>query len=269
MIRPRMAHRLAQCTLARMGIAAIDLNCDMGESFGRYTLGFDEQMMPLISSANVACGFHAGDPHVMRRTCELARQHGVGIGAHPGLPDLLGFGRRAMSVTPGELRDYFTYQIAALRGFAALQHVKMHGALFDMALRDAALLNAMCHASWEAGGDLIWLCPAGAAAIPARRAGLRVAEEFYADRAYHPGLRLVSRRVPGAVIEHEDEVRERIERLFDTGTLRTIEGDTIEVCFHSICVHGDTPGAAGMARAIRDICAAKGVTVRRLGELDL
>lgn len=252
-----------------MGIAAIDLNCDMGESFGRYTLGFDEQMMPLISSANVACGFHAGDPHVMRRTCELARQHGVGIGAHPGLPDLLGFGRRAMSVTPGELHDYFTYQIAALRGFAGLQHVKMHGALFEMALREAGLLDVMCQATREAGGDLIWLCPAGAAAIPARGIGLRVAEEFYADRAYHRDLRLVSRRLAGAVIEHADEVRERVEQLFETGTLRTFEGDTVEVRFHSICVHGDTPGAVEIARTIRGICAAKGVAVRRLGELEL
>lgn len=252
-----------------MGISAIDLNCDMGESFGRYTLGFDEQMMPLISSANVACGFHAGDPHVMRRTCALARHHGVGIGAHPGLPDLLGFGRRAMHVSPAELRDYFTYQIAALRGFAMLQHVKMHGALFEMALHDPSLLQAMCEAVQAAGRDLVWLCPAGAAAAPAREMGMRVAEEFYADRAYHRDLRLVSRRMPGAVIESAGEVRERIEQLFETGTLRTIEGETIDVRFESICVHGDTPGAVEIARAIRDVCVAKGVTVRPLGELGL
>jgi UPF0271 protein len=250
-----------------MGISAIDLNCDMGESFGRYSLGFDAQMMPLITSANVACGFHAGDPHVMRRTAALAREYGVAVGAHPGLPDLLGFGRRAMSVTPSELRDYFTYQIAALRGFASLQHVKMHGALFDMALSDRSLLSAMCEATFAAGPELIWLCPAGAAAVPAREAGLKVAEEFYADRAYHPDLRLVSRRTPGALIEHPEAVTERLERLLETGTLRTIEGQAIEVRFDSICVHGDTPGAVEIARAVRRVCEAKGVALQPLGAL--
>lgn len=258
---------LTQCNIERMGISAIDLNCDMGESFGRYTLGFDEEMMPLISSANVACGFHAGDPHVMRRTCSLASQHGVATGAHPGLPDLLGFGRRAMAVTAAEIRDYFTYQIAALRGFAPVQHVKMHGALFEMALDDRALLRAMCEAVREAGEDLIWLCPAGAAATAGREAGLRTAEEFYADRAYHRDLRLVSRRRPDALIKDPGRVKERLEKLFSEGTLETVDGETIDVRFQSICVHGDTAGAVAIARTIREVCAAHGVAVVPLNRL--
>jgi UPF0271 protein len=247
---------------------AIDLNCDLGESFGSYNLGNDEAVIPLISSANVACGFHAGDPHVMRRTVALCEQHGVRIGAHPGLPDLLGFGRRRMAVTPDEVRDYFTYQIGALRAFVEetsqkLQHVKMHGALFEMALADPPLNRAMC----AAAGNLIWLTPAGPSATVARECGLKVVEEFYADRAYHPNRSLVSRKLPGAVIHDTQPIRRRVVQALEAGTVTTIEGETVALEFSSICVHGDTPEALEIVRLIRQVCAERGIAIQPLSEL--
>lgn len=253
-------------------LTAVDINCDLGESYGRYVLGRDDEVIRWISSANVACGFHAGDPHVMRRTVELARAHGVAVGAHPGLPDLLGFGRRPMAVSPGELRDYFTYQIGALRAFTEaaglrLQHVKMHGALFEMALADRALADAMAAATLEADPELIWLCPAGAAAAAAREQGLRVAEEFYADRAYHADLRLVSRRLPGAVLADPGAIEQRLREAFSEGRVTTVDGVRVPVVFQSVCVHGDTPGAAEIARRIRQTAEGAGVAVRPLAAI--
>ncbi len=255
-----------------MTTRAIDLNCDMGESFGRYGLGHDDEVIRFISSANVACGFHAGDPHVMRHTVELARAHGVRVGAHPGLPDLLGFGRRRMAASPGEVRDYFLYQIGALRAFVEaagdrLQHVKMHGALFEMALADESITRAMCEATREAGGDLIWLTPAGATAATAKEFGLKVVEEFYADRAYHPNKALVSRKKPGAVIHDAQQIRTRLNQLFETGTVTTIEGEQIPLAFNSICVHGDTQDALQIVRLIREVCAERGVVIKPMSEL--
>lgn len=251
---------------------AIDLNCDMGESFGRYQLGLDEQVIPLITSANVACGFHAGDPHVMRRTVALAAQHGVRIGAHPALPDLLGFGRRRMAVSPDELRDYFVYQIGALRAFVEaagqrLQHVKMHGALFEMACADDALTRAMCEAVRSIDPKLIWLTPAGWTAAIAREVGLRTVEEFYADRAYQPNKALVSRKKPGAVIHESNQIKARLAQLFERGTVTTIEGETIAFEFDSICVHGDTANALEIVRLVRDACDRHGVAVRAMAEI--
>lgn len=254
-----------------MAKRVIDLNCDMGESFGRYQLGHDDEVIQYISSANVACGFHAGDPHVMRHVVELARRHGVRVGAHPGLPDLLGFGRRRMAVTPEEVRDYFLYQIGALRACVEaagqrLQHVKMHGALFEMALADEAIARAMCEATREAGGDLIWLAPAGATAAIAAKLGLRAVEEFYADRAYHPNKALVSRQRPGAVIHQLRQIRARLVQLFASGTVTTIEGDRIPLAFESICVHGDTPDALKIVRLVRAVCAELGVAIRPMAD---
>jgi len=246
---------------------SIDLNCAMGESFGRYTLGNDEAVMPLITSANIACGFHAGDPHVMRRTVELAAKHSIGIGAHPGLPDLLGFGRRKMAVTPQDLHDLFLYQIGALSAFARavgrkLQHVKMHGALFEMSVADESLGRAMCQATKDFDDKLIWLIPAGTNSTAiARGMGLRVVEEFYADRACHPDRCLVSRSKPGAVIHDLACIRDRLVQLFQTGTVATIEGERIGFEFGSICVHGDTPGALDIIRTVREACAACGVEI--------
>jgi len=251
---------------------AVDINCDLGESYGRYVLGRDDEVIRWITSANVACGFHAGDPQVMRRTVELARMHGVAVGAHPGLPDLAGFGRRRMAVSPSELRDYFTYQIGALRAFAEaaglrLQHVKMHGALCEMALADRALADAMAAATREADPELIWLCPAGPAAAAAREQGLRVAEEFYADRAYHADLRLVSRRLPGAVLADLSAIEQRLREVLTAGTVETVDGSRVPLVFQSICVHGDTPGAAEIARRIRQTAEGAGVAVRPLAAL--
>ena len=251
---------------------AIDLNCDLGEGFGVYQLGDDAEALTLISSANVACGFHAGDPHVMRRTVAQAVSQGVRIGAHPGLPDLLGFGRRRVAATAEEVRDFFLYQIGALKAFvetagARLQHVKPHGAVFEMALASPAIAAAMCEAARAVDRDLIWLSPAGTMAGAARQAGLRAMDELYADRAYHPDRTLVSRKTPGAVIEDVSLVRARLIQWFDTGTVTTIEGGPLALECDSICVHGDTPGAVEIIRLVRAVCAEKGVAVKPLADL--
>lgn len=252
---------------------AVDLNCDMGESFGRYKLGLDEEVIKLISSANVGCGFHGGDPHVMRNTVALANVHGVAVGAHPGLPDLFGFGRREMKVTPEEVKDYFIYQIGALRGFVEiadmkLQHVKMHGALDAMARADEELTRAMCEATREMSPDLIWLAHSGIQTGEiARSMGLKVFEEVYADRAYNADKSLVSRRLPGAVLKDPQQIGARIRQLIETGTVTTIDGKTLELEFDSICVHGDTPGALEMIRTIRGILADHNVAIKPMAQL--
>jgi 5-oxoprolinase (ATP-hydrolysing) subunit A len=253
--------------------AAVDINCDMGESFGRYKLGEDEELVRHITSANVACGFHAGDPHVMRHTVEIAAKHSVRIGAHPGLPDLLGFGRRAMEISPEQLHDFFIYQIGALKAFVEaagkrLQHVKMHGALLEMALARPELTDAMCAATRAIDPRLIWMGPSGATTVAAKSAGLRVAEEFYCDRAYDRNKRLVSRKLPGAVVKDPAQVRQRLEKALEHGTGLTLEQEEIELPFDTICIHGDTPGAGSMVRLVREVCAEKGVAIRCLAELD-
>ncbi len=251
----------------------VDLNCDMGESFGRYKLGLDEEVIKLISSANVGCGFHGGDPHVMRNTVALAREHGVAVGAHPGLPDLLGFGRREMKVTPEELKDYCIYQIGALKAFVEiagmkLQHVKVHGALDTMARANEELTRAMCEATREISPNLVWLAHSGSRAVRiARSMDLNVVQEVYADRAYNADKSLVSRRVPGAVLNDPQEVGGRIKQLIELGTITTIDGQTLELEYDSICVHGDTPGALEMIRIIRGTLADHGVALKPMMEL--
>jgi UPF0271 protein len=250
---------------------AVDLNSDMGESFGRYKLGLDEEVIKLISSANVGCGFHGGDPHVMRETVAMAKEHGVGVGAHPGLPDLIGFGRREMKVTPQEVKDYFIYQIGALKAFAEvagmnLQHVKMHGALDAMARADDELTRAMCEATMEINPELLWLAHSGKGEI-ARSMGLKVVEEVYADRAYNADKSLVSRKLPGAVLKDPQEIAERIRQLVERGTITTIDGKTLELKFDSVCVHGDTPGALEIIRTIRGVLADQKIDVKPMAEL--
>ena len=197
----------------------IDLNSDLGESFGAWPMGQDEALMASITSANVACGFHAGDPGVMRRTIALAKHHGVAVGAHPGFPDLVGFGRREMQVTPQEVEDLVLYQVAALAGIAAaqgvrLQHVKAHGALYNQACRDAGLADAIARAVAAFDRSLILLGLPGSALIRAgERAGLRVAAEVFADRAYEPDGSLASRRKPGSVIHDAAQVVARAVRM--------------------------------------------------------
>ena len=251
----------------------VDINSDMGESFGRYKLGLDEEVIKLISSANVGCGFHGGDPHVMRKTVDMARQHGVGVGAHPGLPDLLGFGRREMKVSPEELKDYCIYQVGALKAFVEiagmkLQHVKMHGALDTMGRADEELTRAMCEATREISPDLAWLAHSGSRGVEiARNMGLKVIQEVYADRAYNADKSLVSRTIPGAVLKDPQQVGTRIKQLIESGTITTIDGKILELEYDSICVHGDTPGALEMIRTIRGILADHDVAIRPMAEL--
>jgi len=245
----------------------IDINCDMGESFGRYTLGMDAAVMPLISSASVGCGFHGGDPHVMRQTVAMAKENGVGVGAHPGLPDLLGFGRRFMDVSPQELEDMFVYQIGALRGFCdaagiRLQHVKAHGVLSGMAEKDENLAKAICSAIIKIDKEIVWLTYSGTKTKKiAASMGLRVVEECYADRAYNADLSLVSRKEQGAVIKDVRLIQQRIRQLINDGTMTTIDHRVLPMPCQSIAVHGDSPDALQMIRAIRTVLDENHVTV--------
>ncbi|MFZ0134208.1 MAG: 5-oxoprolinase subunit PxpA [Desulfobacterales bacterium] len=249
----------------------IDLNSDVGESFGNYKLGLDEELIPLISSANIACGFHAGDPTVLRRTVVLARDHGVAVGAHPGLPDLLGFGRRDMAVSPEEIRDYVTYQIGAIQAFAVaegvrLQHVKPHGALYNMAVRNPAIWETVAAAMADLDRDLVLFVLGGAdhdvlQALGARH-GIRIAFEFFADRAYNPDGSLVSRQTPGAVIKDHDLAAERVLQLATEGKVTCIDGSEIALQADTICVHGDNPAALQLVRKIRETLGSAGVDIQ-------
>ena len=245
----------------------IDLNSDLGESYGAWPMGQDETLMPVISSANVACGFHAGDPGVMRRTVELAGRHGVAIGAHPGFQDLVGFGRREMRCSPREVEDLVVYQVGALAAIAAaqgakLQHVKAHGALYNMACVDPELAGAIARATAAVDRSLILFGLPGSALLEAgRREGLRVAAEVFADRAYLASGALVPRSRPGSVIHDHDHVAERAVRMVRDRVVVAIDGAVVPLEADTICVHGDTPGAATLAKVIRSSLEASGVTV--------
>jgi 5-oxoprolinase (ATP-hydrolysing) subunit A len=254
-----------------MPVSAIDLNSDVGESFGNYTLGLDEEVIPLISSANIACGYHAGDPAVMRRTVACARAHGVALGAHPGLPDLVGFGRRNMDVSLEEIKDFVTYQIGALQAVAGLQgarlqHVKPHGALYNMAVKNPAIWDAVAEVAAKLDERLILFVLAGSDRAQlesiGRRRGLRVAFEFFADRAYHKDGSLVSRKLPGAVIHDHDVVAAKVLKLVKEGRVTTIDGSEIELKAETICVHGDNPQALALVKKIRETLATAGVALR-------
>jgi UPF0271 protein len=245
----------------------IDLNADVGESFGAYSIGNDAAIMPSITSANIAAGFHAGDPSILRQTIQLARDHRVAVGAHPGFPDLVGFGRRELRVTPRQAEDLVLYQIAAVAGVAAaegvpLRHVKPHGALFNMAARDAALAEAIALATVAFDRRLILFGLAKSALLDAgRAAGLRVAAEVFADRAYEPDGTLVSRSKPGAVLHDEGEVVRRAIRLITEHTVVARDGSVLALEADTICVHGDTIGADTLAARLRGALEAAGVIV--------
>jgi UPF0271 protein len=249
----------------------VDLNSDVGESFGAYTIGTDPLLLPHVTSANVACGFHAGDPGVMRATVALAKQHGVAVGAHPGFQDLAGFGRREMQATPREVEDFVVYQIGALAAVAAvqgirLQHVKPHGALFNMAVRDAGLADAIARATAAVDRALILFGLPGSELIRAgERAGLRTANEVFADRAYAPDGTLVSRRKTGAVIHDPDAVVARVVRMAAQRTVAAVDGSLVRLELDTVCVHGDTPGAADLAARIRRALEEAGVQVKSVG----
>jgi UPF0271 protein len=252
---------------------AVDLNCDMGESFGTYKKGNDEAVIKFISSSNVACGFHAGDPHVMMKTVSMAKENGVAVGAHPGLPDLIGFGRRDLRVSPQELKDYFIYQIGALKSFVeamkmSLQHVKPHGVLLKMALEDEKLGLAMVEATKEVNPKLIFVTNSGLPLVDiAQGCGVKVAKEAYADRAYYPDKTLVSRKLSGSVIQDPKQIETRIEQLIGDGTVMTIDGKTLELEFDTIALHGDTPGASDIVKIIRGKLDDLAVSIRSMGEI--
>ena len=246
----------------------VDLNCDLGESFGAYTIGMDEQVIPLITSANVACGSHAGDPLVMQRTVALCRENGVHLGAHPGFPDLMGFGRRSIAVTPREAKAYMLYQLGALSAFCRaaqmpLCHVKPHGALYNMAAKDAALARAIAEAVAEFDDRLILLGLSGSEMLAAAQAiGLPCKSEVFADRGFRSDGTLVPRSQPGAMITDEDEAIHRVVRMVTEGKVRSVDGTDVSLCADSICVHGDGEKALLFTQRIGEALAAAGIALR-------
>jgi len=249
----------------------IDLNCDMGESFGAYRIGMDEQVMEHITSANVACGFHAGDPLVMAATVKLAQEHGVGVGAHPGFPDLMGFGRRFMNCTPQEITAYVTYQVGALRAFCdaagvKLAHVKPHGALYLTAVEDAEVARAVAEAVVAVDPELRYVALAGKKGETMRKLGeslgLKVVYEAFPDRAYTPEGTLVPRSQEGAVIHDPAQVAERALLMAKEGKVVAIDGSVIELEVQTLCVHGDNPSAVELVRSIRQGLEAEGIQVK-------
>jgi 5-oxoprolinase (ATP-hydrolysing) subunit A len=252
----------------------IDLNCDLGEGYGAWSMGPDEALLEIVTSANVACGFHAGDPTTMRRVCERAAGLGVVIGAHVGYRDLAGFGRRPMTVPAEELADEIVYQIAALDGFARLAgtrvgYVKPHGALYNTVAVDAAQASALAEAAYryDRGLAVLGLADSAGLDLAAQRELVTVPEAF-ADRAYTADGRLVPRSVPGAVIHDVDKVIKRCLSMVLTGKVRTIDGKTLRIQPRSLCVHGDTPGAVEIARELRDALLAAGVVPTPFVELE-
>jgi UPF0271 protein len=245
----------------------VDLNSDLGESFGRYTLGMDERIIPLITSANVACGYHASDPVVMDKTIQLAKKAGIGVGAHPGFPDLMGFGRRNMNVTPAEAKAYTLYQLGALDGFCkaqgvTMQHVKPHGALYNMAAKDYELSKAICEAIASYNKNLIVLALCGGQLLRAAKdLGLRAASEVFADRGYEEDGTLVDRRKEGAMITDEDAAIARVVRMVKEGKVTAVTGKDIAIQADSVCVHGDGEKALAFVEKIRQALEQEGVEV--------
>ncbi len=247
----------------------VDLNADMGESYGRWTLGDDDALMPHLTSANIACGFHGGDPHVLRRTVALALENGVGVGAHVAFPDLIGFGRRRLAATPDEVADYVVYQAGAVKAFAEaaggrLQHVKPHGALYTSIVDSAELADAAARAVASLGSDVILLMPPAVAGAAAE-AGVPFVPEGYVDLDYDAEGKLVIERAKKVRDPHE--MGEKAVRLLRDGKVRTVEGRDLELEVESICVHGDAPNAPEIAAAIREALEAAGMELASLAEL--
>jgi 5-oxoprolinase (ATP-hydrolysing) subunit A len=252
-------------------VASVDLNSDVGESFGRWELGDDAAMMTAISSANVACGFHAGDPRTLRRTCALAAQAGVAVGAQVGYRDLAGFGRRFMDVDPADLVDDVIYQVGALQAIARaagtfVQYVKPHGALYNAVVHHLPQAKAVIEAIRDVDDRLPVLGLPGSVLLEvAERGGLRGVPEAFADRGYTAEGTLVPRSRPGALLEDPDEVAARMLRLVVDGVVRSVDGRDVRVGAESICVHGDSPGAVAMAARVRAVLEGAGIAVRSFG----
>ena len=246
----------------------VDLNCDMGESFGAYRIGADEEVLPYVTSANIACGFHGGDPRVMRETIASAAAHGVAIGAHPGFHDLDGFGRRNIDVTAQEAYDLVVYQVGALLGFAMaagvpMQHVKAHGALYNMAAARADLAGAIARAVRDVDPTLVLFGLPGSHLVSAGLAeGLTIANEAFADRGYMPDGSLVSRRRPDAFVTDVSSAADRALRMVLEGKVRAVDGADVNLRADTICIHGDGAHAAEFARALRSRFESEGVEVR-------
>lgn len=249
-------------------ITRIDLNADMGESFGPWPMGADAELLKVITSANIACGFHAGDPDVMARAMSVAVENGVGIGAHPGLPDLQGFGRRRMQIASDEARHLVAYQLGAARAMAQLaggkvRHLKLHGALANMAAEDEGLARACYEGALSVDPEIILMVIAGTAQARAARAlNARMCSEIFADRAYAEDGLLMDRRLPGAVIHSADEVCTRMLRMLEAGAIITAQGAHLTEEFDTICLHGDTEGAVKLAVALKEALVASGIRVQ-------
>ena len=252
-----------------MGVK-IDINADMGESYGRWTLGNDVELMPFLSSANVACGYHGGDPHVMRNTVRLARKHGVGLGAHVSFPDLIGFGRRRMDISAQELKDYVTYQVGALQAFATaegsrVEHVKPHGMLYVMCSRDDTYATAMAETIKELDGGLILLLTGEVWAAAARRVGVPFVMEGYVDLDYDAAGQLILERAKKP--RDPEGVASRAVALATEGRVPVRDGGWLPLAARSICVHGDADNAPAIARAMRERLVKAGVDVAPLRAL--
>lgn len=253
----------------------INLNADLGESFGPYKMGEDETLLTSITSANVACAYHGGDPVVMHQTIKLAKKNNVSIGAHPSFPDLQGFGRRPMTLSPHEVYTMVIYQIGALQAMAAslgetVTHVKPHGALNNMACEDADLAHTLCKAVKDIDSGLIFLAPAlSQLSKEGKKAGLCVAEEIFADRAYTDKGTLVNRKIKGAVIHDKTECTNRVLDMIDQGGIVTLNGQLLKTDIHSICVHGDTISACETAEHLKHGLLKQGLDIKRLDEMDL
>ena len=248
----------------------IDLNCDLGESFGNYKIGMDEEVIKFISSANIACGFHASDPLVMEKTVALAKENGVKVGAHPGFPDLAGFGRRNMNVSPKELKAMVVYQIGALNAFCKasgikMNHVKPHGAMYNMAAKDERLAVAIAEAVAQVDESLFLVGLSGSELLKAaKRVGLKCASEVFADRAYEDDGSLVPRSKIGAVISNEEEASDRAVQMIKYGKVKSITGKEIPITADTICIHGDTPQALHLARIMRAKFAREMIEIEAL-----
>ncbi|MBX0359261.1 LamB/YcsF family protein [Halobacillus sp. Nhm2S1] len=250
----------------------VDLNCDMGESFGRYTIGRDEEIMKYVTSANIACGYHAGDPSIMKKTVQMALEHNVGIGAHPGLPDLAGFGRRPMDISEEEAYDMVVYQIGALKGFVdteggRLQHVKPHGALFNMAAKDQSLAQAIAKAIYDVDSELVLFGLAGSELVKAgREQGLKTASEVFSDRTYQQDGSLTSRREPNALITDHEQAVEQVIRMIKENKVRTVQDTDIDIDVHTICIHGDGASAIDFANYITKALRESEITLQSISK---
>ena len=250
----------------------VDLNSDIGESFGSYVLGLDEDVIKYVTSVNIACGWHAGDPLIMEQTLREAIKNNIAVGAHPGYPDLMGFGRRNMDISPKEARAYMIYQLGALSGFASangikIQHMKLHGAFYNTASIKPELAEEIINGILDVDKDIILLALSGTyIAKRAQEKGLRVAQEVFADRAYNSDLTLVNRKLPGAIIHDKELAISRIKKMVLEGKVETIDGKEIDIAADSICVHGDNPEAVNFVKHIRASLISEGIEVKSLRE---